>query len=128
MSPAAPSGSDRADLVADAVVAVDGVASLHGGMFGEIGTYLPGRRVAGVAIRDDGTEIHIAVTPDAVVRETADAVRRAVRAVVDAPVHVVVEDVASPSDGGADTGSSGPEPTESSEPGSTSAPGGTLRP
>lgn len=107
MSPAAPSGSDRADHVADAVLAVDGVASLHGGVFGEIGTYLPGRRVAGIAIRDDMTEIHIAVTPTAVVRDTADAVRRAVRAVVDAPVNVVVEDVMTADDVSADNSSSG---------------------
>lgn len=93
---ASPAGEDVADRVAAAVTAVPGVAFLHGGVFGEIGTYLPGRRVAGVAVRDDATEVHIAVTTDAVVRETADAVRRAVRAIVDKPVDVLVQDVVPP--------------------------------
>ncbi|MFD4183444.1 hypothetical protein ACFWPB_20405, partial [Rhodococcus sp. NPDC058514] len=58
--PAAPERSPRsdpaaqetepADLIADAVLAVPGVAGLHGGMFGEVATYLPGRRVLGVAL------------------------------------------------------------------------------
>ena len=49
MTGAAPAGDDIADRVAAAVIAVPGVAFLHGGVFGEIGTYLPGRRVSGVA-------------------------------------------------------------------------------
>ncbi|MFW0872640.1 hypothetical protein [Rhodococcoides corynebacterioides] len=120
MTGAAPAGDDIADRVAAAVIAVPGVAFLHGGVFGEIGTYLPGRRVSGVAVRDDATEVHIAVTTDSVVRDTADAVRRAVRAVVDKPVNVLVEDVV-PADSPAV--SAGPRQTESSEPG-----GGTPAP
>ncbi|WP_261776997.1 hypothetical protein [Rhodococcoides kroppenstedtii] len=118
MTGAAPAGDDIADRVAAAVIAVPGVAFLHGGVFGEIGTYLPGRRVAGVAVRDDATEVHIAVTTDAVVRDTADAVRRAVRAVVDKPVNVLVEDVVP-----ADAPQAGSDPSESSAPG-----GGTPAP
>ena len=44
--------TEPADVVAAAVRSVPGVAGLHAGMFGEVGTYLPGRRVAGIRIVD----------------------------------------------------------------------------
>ena len=47
------SETELADSIAAAVLAVPGVAALHPGMFGEVGTYLPGRRVTGVRITDD---------------------------------------------------------------------------
>ncbi len=42
-----------ADDLADVVRAVPGVSDLHPGALGEIGTYLPGRRVAGIRLRDE---------------------------------------------------------------------------
>ncbi len=45
-------GADLAQQVADAVTAVDGVTGLHGGMFGEIATYLP---AAGSAVCNSTT-------------------------------------------------------------------------
>jgi hypothetical protein len=64
-------------------------------MFGEVGTYLPGRRVTGVRVTDDTIDVHLVVDADAKVRETAAAVRQAV---ADAyPTHAVdvtVEDLA----------------------------------
>lgn len=81
------------DAVAAAVRSVDGVADLHGGTFGETATYLPGRRVPGVRMTPDGTEVHVALLLGAPIRETAQAVRRAVAAQVPGPVDVTVEDV-----------------------------------
>lgn len=93
-SPAADSApSTAADDVAAAVVAVPGVAALHGGMFGEVGTYLPGRRVAGVRTRDGVTDVHVSLFYDAPVRDTAAQVRDVVAALTGTAVDVTVEDV-----------------------------------
>lgn len=89
------SDSERADAVAAAVAAVPGVAKLHAGMFGEVATYLPGRRVSGIRFADNGTEIHVSLEFGVPIRETASSVRAAVSAVVAGPVHVTVEDVLS---------------------------------
>ncbi|MEK8073978.1 Asp23/Gls24 family envelope stress response protein [Rhodococcoides navarretei] len=84
---------DRSEDIADAVLAIDGVVGLHGGMFGEAATYLPGRRIAGIRIGEDGTEVHVTLEFGVAVRETADNVRSTVAAMVDGPVHVTVEDI-----------------------------------
>lgn len=92
--------ADPADAVAAAVLAVDGVVSLHGGAFGEVATLLPGRRVAGVRLADPATdgdgrpsEVHVVASAEVPVTETAAAVHAAVTPLVSGPVHVVVEDV-----------------------------------
>jgi NADPH-dependent curcumin reductase CurA len=85
--------TEPAELIANAVLAVPGVAGLHGGMFGEVATYLPGRRVLGVALGDDSCAIHISVRYPAHVIETAERVRAALVPLLDAPVDVTVEDV-----------------------------------
>ncbi|KQY22459.1 hypothetical protein ASD16_15955 [Cellulomonas sp. Root485] len=82
-----------AEVVAAAVLAVPGVVALHGGRFGGLGTYLPGRRVTGVRIDDEGTEVHVVVSDLAPVPETAARVQRAVSAVAPMPVRVHVEDI-----------------------------------
>ncbi len=89
--------AQTADLIAVAVRAVRGVADLHSGSFGEVATYLPGRRVPGVRIRDEETEVHVVLRWGAPVLETADAVRAAARTYVRTPVLVVVQDVVDPS-------------------------------
>lgn len=81
------------DALERTVLGVDGVASLHAGVFGEVGTYLPGRRVAGIVQRAESTEIHVAVLAGADVLDVAEAVRAAATDIVDGPVHVVVEDI-----------------------------------
>lgn len=84
-----------ADTVADLVRAVPGVAALHPGMFGEVATLLPGRRVIGVRLTDDAIAVHVVLTPDVPVRETAAQVRAAVAAVhPGVAVDVTVEDLA----------------------------------
>ncbi|WP_380166347.1 hypothetical protein [Jannaschia sp. R86511] len=72
-----PRAEHLADVLAAAVLATPGVVGLHGGRFGEIGTYLPGRRVVGVRVSpgpgpDTGSglgrgpgsvELHVVVEP-----------------------------------------------------------------
>jgi len=92
---------DDADTVADIAVAVPGVRSLHPGMYGEVATYLPGRRVAGVRVTDQSIDVHVVVDADAKVRHTAAAVRRAVAdAYPTRSVDVTVEDIAQDNDTG----------------------------
>jgi hypothetical protein len=85
--------SELSEQIAAATRSVEGVADLHGGMFGEIGTYLPGGRVAGIRIAGGRVEVHVALYWDYPVRATADAVRSAVEPLVDQPVYVTVEDL-----------------------------------
>ncbi|WP_236686801.1 MULTISPECIES: hypothetical protein [Cellulomonas] len=95
--PAPVDPPDPAELAATAALAVPGVTGLHPGPFGEIGTYLPGRRVAGVRVRTtpDGTstEVHVVLRLGTDLRATAGAVHAAVRAAVGGDVHVVVDDL-----------------------------------
>jgi len=93
----APPVPETADLVAAAALAVDGVADLHTGTFGEVATYLPGRRVSGVRITADVTEVHLVLRWGAPVLATADAVRVAVQPLVATPVDIAVQDVVDPS-------------------------------
>ncbi|MGJ9411781.1 hypothetical protein ACHAAC_03645 [Aeromicrobium sp. CF4.19] len=88
--------SDLADRIAASVLAIDGVDGLHGGALGEVATYLPGRRVAGIRSDADGTEVHVVLRWGAPLLPTGDEVRRAVEPLVDGPVHVIIEDVADP--------------------------------
>ncbi|BBY86229.1 Asp23/Gls24 family envelope stress response protein [Mycolicibacterium tokaiense] len=74
--------STIADTVAGIARAVPGVAGLHSGMFGEVATYLPGRRVTGVRVHADQIDVHISVRGDTGIRQTAAAVRAAVAAAV----------------------------------------------
>lgn len=86
--------ADPADTVAALALAVPGVAALHPGMFGEVATYLPGRRVTGVRVRDGAVDVHVAVWHSAPVRDTAAAVRDAVGAALPGlDVNVTVEDI-----------------------------------
>ncbi len=82
-----------ADEVRSAVLAVSGVARMHGGRFGEVATYLPGRRVVGVRLDDAGTQVHVALWTSVPVSRAAPLIRRAVEAVTGPPVHVHIEDI-----------------------------------
>lgn len=84
---------DSADLIAAAVREVPGVAGLHGGTFGEVGTYLPGRRVAGVRTGDAYTEVHVAVFFDVAVADVAERVRQVVGKLTATKVDVTIADV-----------------------------------
>ena len=82
--------------VADTVRSVPGVAGLHADMFGEVATYLPGDKVPGIRIGEDGTEVHIAITGQFPVRHVAGAVQEAVARLVPGTVDVTVEDIQPP--------------------------------
>ncbi|MGV8968361.1 MAG: hypothetical protein ACOH2F_19015 [Cellulomonas sp.] len=96
--PATADQGRLADAVANAVLAVPGVVGLHTGTFGEIATYLAGRRVEGVQIRPDSCAVHLVLAWGAPVLATADRVRAVVGPLVGTPVDVSVEDVVGPSD------------------------------
>ncbi len=89
-------GDEPVDAVAAAVLAVPGVVDLHSGPFGEVATYLPGRRVHGISLRDDAADVHVVLAWDSSVRETAEAVRAAVSRLVATPVNITVEDLVVP--------------------------------
>lgn len=92
--PAAAGTADAvADAVAGAVLAVPGVTSMHGGAFGEVATYLPGRRVTGVRTQVDRVEVHVVIAPDIRVLEVAERIHAAVAPLVRTPVGVFIEDI-----------------------------------
>ncbi|CAM2834162.1 Asp23/Gls24 family envelope stress response protein [Prescottella defluvii] len=82
-----------AELAAQAALAVPQVVGLHGGEFGEVATYLPGRRVTGVRIDDTRCSVHVTVRYPADLFATAERIRDAVREVVSVPVDVTIEDL-----------------------------------
>lgn len=102
-SAGAPAGDASPEQLAlrvhDAVLAMPQVAGLDGGPFGTVATYLPGRRVEGVAVRDDGsTEVWVVARAAAGtatdLRDVASDVNGVVRALVQGPVRVTIADVA----------------------------------
>ncbi|MGZ8177931.1 hypothetical protein ACXVUM_08350 [Williamsia sp. SKLECPSW1] len=101
------SDAELADAVASAAASVPGVTGLNAGRFGEVATLAPGRRVVGVRLHDHSGEVHIEVTLDRAVMDTAEDVRRAVEEVASRPMTVVVEDVSIAGD------DPDPAPTES---------------
>lgn len=88
-----PDDQTVADRVAAAVLAVPGVHALHAGVSGEVATYLPGRRVDGVRLRDDVCAVHVTVVWGTPLAETSDRVRAAARQHVQGPIDVMIEDV-----------------------------------
>ena len=86
-------GGELADRVAAAVLAVPGVAGLHAGAFGQVATYLPGRRVVGVQVRANACSVHVVTEWGSPVLATADLVRAVVEPLVGTTVDVTVEDV-----------------------------------
>jgi uncharacterized alkaline shock family protein YloU len=96
-----------ADLIAAAVLALPGVAGLHAGAFGTVATYLPGRRVAGVAVRtntsgQDAVEVSVVAALQRGLTTDLQALASRVHAVVapltPGPVTVTVADIADPAE------------------------------
>ena len=83
-----------AERIADAVLALPGVVDLHSGLFGEVATYLPGRRVTGIAVRDEDGEVHIIVDLSHDLQAVAASARETAESITGLPFTVVVEDVA----------------------------------
>lgn len=84
------------DDLRSSVLEVPGVVSLHGGTFGEAGTYLPGKRLPGLRFDGDDVRIHIVLEFGYDVAATASQIRLALARKVLGDVHVVVEDVVEP--------------------------------
>lgn len=89
-------GRDPVDDLVDVVLGVSGVEGLHGGVFGEVATYLPGRRVTGIRSRGEDVDVHLVLAWGQPVLATADRVREALRPHVRGLVHVTVEDMMAP--------------------------------
>ena len=49
----------EADVIAATVRNCPSVVDLTGGRFGEVATYLPGKRITGVRLTDDRIEVHL---------------------------------------------------------------------
>ncbi len=98
-APAAPAPQvELVDVIAAAVRAVPGVANLHTGAFGEVATYLPGRRVGGIRLLPGRCEVHVVIRWGSPVLATAAAIRAAAAASVTGPVDVTIEDVVVPAE------------------------------
>lgn len=84
-----------ADAVAAAALDVPCVVRLASDGPAQVATYLPGRRVAGVALREDSCEVAVVLRIDGrPLPELADEVRRAVVPHVgDRAVDVVIADI-----------------------------------
>jgi hypothetical protein len=81
--------ADLADEVAGVVRRCPDVADLSNGPFATVATYLPGRKVSGVALRDDEVEVSIVVRQGRPLPEIADEVRAAIAPLVGGrPVNV----------------------------------------
>ncbi len=86
-----------AEAVSTAVERCPTVAALFGGALHEVATYLPGRRVSGVRVRDDRVEVHVVVRWGVNVEELDAEVRAAVAPLVgDRAVDVHVADLELP--------------------------------
>lgn len=82
------------DLVAERAAGCRSVARLSGGPFGDVATYLPGRRVPGVRLADDQVEVHVVARWGARVPDLVAEVWEAVGPIVAGlPVAVHVDDV-----------------------------------
>ncbi|HEX3623317.1 MAG TPA: hypothetical protein VHT97_13470 [Acidimicrobiales bacterium] len=85
------------EAVAAAALGCPLIAGLTGGQFGEIATYLPGRRVQGVRQADGAVEVHVVARWGTPLPEVADLVRAAVAPYADGlPVAVFVDDIEVP--------------------------------
>lgn len=94
MTGAATATESEAQAIAERARACSGVARLSGGPFGTVATYLPGRRLTGVAADEHAVEIAIVATLARPLPETAEEVRRAVADLAGGRlVHVRIHDV-----------------------------------
>jgi hypothetical protein len=97
--PSPPDPGALAERVAAAVVAHPAVAALHGGIYGSVATYLPGRKLVGVRIGegDEPVEVAVVLRADRPIPETVRSLRREVsRLCGGAAVDITVADIALP--------------------------------
>lgn len=93
--PAHGLGEPAPDLIAAAVLACPVVADLHGGRFGEVATYFPGRRVTGVQVTPTEVRVHLVGRYPVPVADIDHAVRAALAPhLAGLPLTITVEDYA----------------------------------
>lgn len=92
-APVARAADALAEPVARAVLSCPSVAALSAGPFGTVGTYLPGRRVAGVQITEQDVTVRI-VARLAPLSRIDREVRTAVATLLPGlPVHLGIDDI-----------------------------------
>jgi hypothetical protein len=93
----APGPGPDPESVALAALSCPLVAGLHAGAFGEVASYLPGRRIRGVRVTVTEVEVHVVGRYPAPMDEIAAQVRHVLAPLTGSlPVHVVIEDVVLP--------------------------------
>lgn len=93
-----PGGGEDVERLTAAALAVPGVTGLHGGQFGEVATYLPGRRVVGIRASATSVAVHVVVTA-AALPAVLTTVRAAITAAADGrTVDVVIAELHQPPD------------------------------
>ena len=84
-----------ADSLAEATLACPDVVALSGGLVCEVATYLPGRRVTGVRVRDAVVDVHVVARYGPTMDEIGAQVRAALMPLVgDRVVAVTIDDLA----------------------------------
>ncbi|GAA4614345.1 hypothetical protein [Saccharopolyspora hordei] len=90
-----------ADELADRLLAHPSVARLHGGQYGEIATYLPGRRITGVRVGERAVEVAVVLRLDRPLPPVLAELRAGLAdAVGGVPLDITVADVVAPGEGG----------------------------
>ena len=85
------------DAVASAVRAVPGVSDLAGGRFGDTTSYLPGRRLTGVAVREAAVRISVRARWGVAASDLLRQITLALRPIVpDRRIEVVVAEIDNP--------------------------------
>ena len=98
MSISSPLSVEQAEAVARNVQAVEGVADLNAGRFGEVAMLFPHTRVHGLRSKaDGGVEVHVTIDlnhlgKDTDLRAFAEQIRDVVKSTVDLPADVVLAD------------------------------------
>ena len=94
------------DAVVAAASSCPSVAGMSAGTVGQVATYLPGRRVPGVRISDDGIEVHVVARWGVLLPQLGEEVRGAVSPLSEGrPVSVYIDDIEIP-------GAAAPVPTK----------------
>ncbi|MGH3980599.1 MAG: hypothetical protein ACRDRZ_16645 [Pseudonocardiaceae bacterium] len=92
----APDPAVLAEVIAERILEHPAVAALHGGPFGTVASYLPGRRVVGVLVdgTDGSVQLSVVLRPVAPLPQVIADLRRRVAAVAGpVPVDVTVADL-----------------------------------
>ncbi|CAN5807991.1 hypothetical protein BH23ACT12_BH23ACT12_24150 [soil metagenome] len=86
-----------AEAVAERALQSRSVSGLYPGGAVEVATYLPGKRISGVRVREDEVEIHVVARWASPLTEVAEEVRSLVSPLAGGlPVSVYIDDVDSP--------------------------------